>query len=230
MFSPFVNMGALTLKPHAFGHRPWERTGLDLDTPAGPLRAGLVGTQVVHLGGSGWIRDVVRFSYDGFRRQRLVQPTHLGRATTWGHALAVWATRVATGRPHLVWGPDHGGAHLAHLVRRLAHPGGPPYGYVLGLNRVGSILQGSFGLTAVAHALVGLPLQLEAETAGLVPPWGAPPPGGLTQVLAGLPGVGRPHRSTAPTGLWTPLGGAHRLVRAVYQVSPVVTLVADAAD
>jgi NADH dehydrogenase (ubiquinone) Fe-S protein 1 len=77
-------MGALTSKPYAFSARPWElRTvySLDfLDGIASKIRIDLRGVDVMRILpvvfdqiSEEWITDKIRFSYDAFRRQRLMQ-------------------------------------------------------------------------------------------------------------------------------------------------------------
>jgi len=96
MFSSFkLTMGALTSKPYAFSTRPWEIESALIVDPQEPLgtpirvdsRNGVPfrilpantpdksALSLFHKEGSTeWIADRSRFLYDGFRRQRLVQP------------------------------------------------------------------------------------------------------------------------------------------------------------
>jgi len=78
-----LNCGALTSKPYAFTSRPWELRSLEsidfLDSFASKIRVDIRGLQVMRilprvLSEGEWISDKIRFSYDSFRRQRLMRP------------------------------------------------------------------------------------------------------------------------------------------------------------
>lgn len=85
MMSFFKKIGALTSKPYAFTARPWELKSTftyDLfDSVGSNIRVDTRGASVLrvvpHVNESlneNWISDKVRFSYDGLRRQRLINP------------------------------------------------------------------------------------------------------------------------------------------------------------
>jgi NADH dehydrogenase (ubiquinone) Fe-S protein 1 len=78
-------VGALTSKPFAFTSRPWELKSYNsidiLDSLHSNIRIDIRGTKIMRilprtnsLINEDWITDKIRFSYDGFRRQRLYDP------------------------------------------------------------------------------------------------------------------------------------------------------------
>lgn len=78
-------VGALTSKPFAFTSRPWELKSYNsidvLDPLHSNIRIDIRGTKIMRilprtnlLINDDWITDKIRFSYDGFRRQRLYDP------------------------------------------------------------------------------------------------------------------------------------------------------------
>lgn len=78
-------VGALTSKPFAFTSRPWELKSYNsidvLDSLNSNIRIDVRGTKIMRilprsnlLVNDDWITDKIRFSYDGFRRQRLYEP------------------------------------------------------------------------------------------------------------------------------------------------------------
>jgi NADH dehydrogenase (ubiquinone) Fe-S protein 1 len=78
-------VGALTSKPFAFTSRPWELKSYNsidvLDSLHSNIRIDVRGTKIMRilprsnsLINEDWITDKIRFSYDGFRRQRLYDP------------------------------------------------------------------------------------------------------------------------------------------------------------
>ena len=122
-FSLFSS-GALTAKPYAFLARPWElqsRSLLDpLDSLGTPIRLDLRGFVPMRLlprldpGNplGEWISDRTRFSYDGFRRQRLATPLFRPVLSllplvpiSWQCSLDALATILRAGPPTLVAGP-----------------------------------------------------------------------------------------------------------------------------
>ena len=78
-------IGALTSKPYAFTARSWELERVDFydfyDSFLSPISLDLRGLSVMRVlprinedVSEEWISDKIRFSYDGFRRQRLLVP------------------------------------------------------------------------------------------------------------------------------------------------------------
>ena len=78
-------IGALTSKPYAFSARSWELENLDFvdfyDSLLSNISIDLRGLSVMRVLprineqlNEEWISDKIRFSYDGFRRQRLLSP------------------------------------------------------------------------------------------------------------------------------------------------------------
>lgn len=78
-------VGALTSKPFAFTSRPWELKSYNsidvLDALHSNIRIDVRGTKIMRILprvnsaiNEDWITDKIRFSYDGFRRQRLYDP------------------------------------------------------------------------------------------------------------------------------------------------------------
>jgi NADH-quinone oxidoreductase subunit G len=78
-------IGALTSKPYAFSARSWELESLDFldfyDSMLSTIRIDVRGLSIMRVLprineslNEEWISDKIRFSYDGFRRQRLLNP------------------------------------------------------------------------------------------------------------------------------------------------------------
>lgn len=78
-------MGALTSKPYAFSARSWELESLDFidfyDSTLSTIRIDVRGLSIMRVLprineklNEEWISDKIRFSYDSFRRQRLMNP------------------------------------------------------------------------------------------------------------------------------------------------------------
>lgn len=78
-------VGALTSKPYAFSARPWELTSIEsidiFDSLCSNIRIDIKGNTIMRilpklndLINEEWITDKIRFSYDGFRRERLTFP------------------------------------------------------------------------------------------------------------------------------------------------------------
>lgn len=119
-----------------------------------------------------WIKDRVRFFYDGLRRQRLVHPTRSGNLWEWTPAVTYLLSLLSRG-----WLPrvDPGGIHFFWFLRgssffvdtRL-----PGLALAMDCNYRGVYL-GGFGLQAVEQTFLGLPTwtTYEEETI-LVPPTG----------------------------------------------------------
>lgn len=81
----FKSIGALTSKPYAFVARPWELRSIEsldlFDAVGCPIRIDYRGQDVVRILPSvdskfydDWITDRIRFSYDAFKRQRILAP------------------------------------------------------------------------------------------------------------------------------------------------------------
>lgn len=107
-------VGALTSKPYAFRARSWELEGvLSVDIFDGfgsSTRLDVRGARIMRIIprvhdslNEEWITDRVRFSYDGFSRQRLVQPMLRKQGalvpTSWVEAFSVFAKESATRFP-----------------------------------------------------------------------------------------------------------------------------------
>jgi NADH-quinone oxidoreductase chain G len=78
-------VGALTSKPYAFTSRPWELTSFEsidiFDSLCSNIRIDIKGNTIMRILpklneniNEEWITDKVRFSYDGFRKERLTFP------------------------------------------------------------------------------------------------------------------------------------------------------------
>lgn len=226
-FSVFL-IGALTLKPSAYQVRPWELTRVTVFNyfeGAGSLVLHTRGGKLFKVTQpAGWIKDRIRFFYDGVRRQRLVHPTHLGGHLEWTPALVSLLGYLPRG-----WSPrvDPGGAHFFWFLRgssffvdtRL-----PRVPLAVDCNYRGIYL-GGFGLHAVQTAPLGLPTwtTYEEETV-LTPPTGGVSLfvwGGLLSQLFYSP----LRTSFGWTTLVTPGEGTPRVgQRALFQVSPLQRL------
>jgi len=79
------NLGALTSKPYAFTARPWELESIEtvdfFDSLGSNIRVDTRGKDIMRILprinediNEEWISDKIRFSYDGFKRQRLDVP------------------------------------------------------------------------------------------------------------------------------------------------------------
>ena len=163
-------MGALTFKPHSFQTRPWELTSLEVPDyydDEQPLIFHYRGSLLVQITSTGWLRDRVRFSYDGFRRQRLLSPTLYQQKISWSAAVINWYNFVYQRninlvsdpiQPHLWW--------LTYLLGRLARlvsPSSSAFVYSIDVNRTCQIYQGSYGLAAASQASLVLPLSTPYE-------------------------------------------------------------------
>ena len=225
-------VGALTLKPSAYTFRPWEVSTVgvaDLFDYTPGLTFGVRGPRVVRVGApTGWVRDRVRFCYDGFRRQRLVRVYHRATQLGWAHGVARWW--ACLGGSTLVVAAAPGAPGWFHLLAaRVGRPGGPPVGCVYDANRVGRVFHGPFGLTASTVATLVVPVGLDYEAAGVVPtPVGAPTGVAPALVQAVAP-AGPGWAWSGPAGLGAPTRGG-RTTRSVFQVSPLQRLLGDAAD
>lgn len=220
-------MGALTFKPSAHGFRPWEVFQMPapdyFDYQSG-LTLVVRGARVVKVVGTGWLRDRVRFCYDGFRRQRLIQPYAKSGRLGWSDGVGRWWTYLAYSRINLVAGPDYPG-WVAAAVRRVAHFGGAPVCYVYDLGRTGTLFHGPFGLPG-ASALA-LPAQLNYEEGLFVAaPMGVP--SAVAFIAAALQVVGPPKQGayfgSLPLVTVLQAQAGRRVSRSVLQVSPVQRL------
>ena len=93
-------MGALTLKPSAYQARPWELSRLEVFNHyegTGTLVFHLRGSRVIRVSQPGWMRDRIRFLYDGLKRQRLTQVYHRGHPVGWSTGLTYWLTLLGGG-------------------------------------------------------------------------------------------------------------------------------------
>ena len=231
-------VGALTLKPSAYTFRPWEVSPVvvaDLfDHTGGGLTFGVRAARVVRVvRPTGWLRDRVRFCYDGFRRQRLTRVYHRSHSVGWAAGLALWWSYLGWSRPVVATGPATPG-WFALGMARAARVGGVPWGCVYDANRVGRLFHGPFGLTASVVATLVVPVCVDYEEAGVIPaPVGVSTGYHLVRAAfqAVLP-VNKPARNAGSPprvgGLW----GATRVrtARSVFQVSPLQRLLEDATD
>jgi len=215
-------MGALTLKPSAYQSRPWELTRVEFFNHyegTGTLTFHLRGTRVVRVSQPGWMRDRIRFLYDGLKRQRLTRPHHRGTPVGWSAGVTLWVT-LAARREHS-FRVDPEGIHFYWLLRGynlLRDPRGGPLGVTLDTPVGGEIYHGGFGLKPVESVELALPGWLTPEEEGLL---GGPTGGvslflfaaGVTQLWCTPPGgyttVESPPRQTktAKPPRWAPRGG-----------------------
>lgn len=95
-------VGALTSKPYAFNARPWDLTHIEsidcFDAVGTNTRVDIKGREILRVlprlnedVNEEWMADKARFSYDGFKRQRLdtplVKKDGVFAKATWGEAL-----------------------------------------------------------------------------------------------------------------------------------------------
>ena len=155
-------MGALTFKPHSFQVRPWELTKQEVPDYYDDQQNLIFhyrGSNLIQITSNFWLRDRVRFSYDGFRRQRLIYPTTNGNRISWASAMASWYNLVYSRdvnlmsdpvQPHLWW--------LVRLLGRFACLSIKGLAYSVDVNRVCQLYQGSYGLFTTNCATLVLPL------------------------------------------------------------------------
>lgn len=218
-------MGALTLKPSAYQARPWELNRLETFNHlegTGNLVLHLRGPRVVRVTQPGWMKDRVRFLYDGLRRQRLTQPHRAGQPLPWPTALVHLVDLLHGG--DLKFRVDPEGVHFFWLLRgyNFFRDGRGPIRVIpVDANHRGSLYVGGFGLKAVESTSLVLPGCLTWEEEGLL----TPPAGGVPFFLGGalLPQVfGAPSRGYRWKVLAHPDDGYPREgQRALFQVSPL---------
>lgn len=165
-------MGALTFKNSAFESRPWELTKVEVpDYIDGGenLVFHLRGSSLLKITSRGWLRDRVRFSYDGYRRQRLTQPILFGRYCSWPEALTFWwsevynqkiSLKIDFGQPYSFW--------LQLVLNRLSFSGGVKV-YSVDSNVYSSIYQGGYGLESCKFSQLVLPVQIPYEELNVLP-------------------------------------------------------------
>lgn len=206
-------MGALTFKNSAFNHRPWELTRVEVPNffdDGERLNFHLRGLTLVKITSRGWLRDRIRFAYDGFRRQRLLHPLVGGLAQPWSAALVRWWALIYNRPVHLVVDPTHVYSFwLRLLLQRLSFPTSAGRAYAVDQNVAAPIYQGSHGLEAARLAQLVLPIQLpyeELEVLSFKVPgfqdfahgWGqlfSPPRRYRTSPFGPQPLVGKPQRT-----------------------------------
>jgi len=222
-------MGALTLKPSAYKTRPWELTRVSVFNYFFPEENNSL---VLHLRGGklfkvtqsgGWIRDRIRFFYDGIRRQRLIGPTRWGASLGWGTAVLTLTEKIFQG-----WLPrvDPGGLYFFWFLKgtsffvdqRL-----PLVSLAVDANYRGVYL-GSFGLTSVESSSLGLPTWLMYEEENIL----TPPTGGFSFLGWGTLVV-QIFKKTLLSYRWVELPTPAELTsrveqRALFQVSPLQRL------
>lgn len=217
-------MGALTLKPSAYVSRPWETTEVTRNLHGETLVYHVRGTRVVKVTGPGWLTDRTRFSYDGFRRQRLVTPLVGGVTATWAAALAGWWTLMGT-RPNWVFQTDGSTSAdfgwLFKLYTRLGDRRGRParVGRDVSL-AVCHVYHGAYGLPGVTLAGVAFPGELPHE--GVLPGPTRAAAFDLTVAGVNLFAPSRGYSLTPPGELSRPAGPA----RALFRVSPLQRVLA----
>lgn len=166
-----IDLGALTFKPQTFNSRPWEVHQVEVPDflHEGSLVAHLRGQELVKLSSTRWLRDRVRFSYDGYRRQRLVRPLIKGRTTSLGEALQRWFRLSYLRRVQLYLDPCQPYAGwITNLYRRWSWL--TPDGQVHSIdhNRRSRCYLGGYGLEACQTSTVSLPLKIPYEEFGLL--------------------------------------------------------------
>jgi hypothetical protein len=165
-------VGALTLKPSAYVSRPWETTEVSVFNHLdgrGFLFFHLRGGRVLKVTSPGWLTDRARFSYDGYRRQRLVTPLVSGRPTSWPAGLARWWDYLAGGhRFEFDVDPSTGGYFfwLFRVYSAVADRRGRSVGVSFDGATPAEVYHGAFGLTGVSAAEVALPACLPHEEEG----------------------------------------------------------------
>lgn len=177
-----IYVGALTFKPLAFQFRPWELTTTTVFNYVegfGTLLFHRRGNQVQKITSPHWLQDQTRFSYDGFRRQRLTTPLVGGQPCGWPTAVAVWLTviqraggftfRVDPVSQVCFW-------WWFRLYQVGGHPGGQPTAVAVDIAiSTPGVYHGAFGLSGVTAHFVALPLGLPYEEQGyLSSPIGVP--------------------------------------------------------
>lgn len=131
----------------------------------------LRGVNLVRITGRGWLRDRVRFSHDGFRRQRLIQPFLDGSPSSWPAALTRWWGLVYNRPLRLEF--DFAQVYagwLRLLLTRLSFPIRSAPVYSVDRNLCCRIYQGSHGLEAARMAEVVLPIGSPYEEFGALTP------------------------------------------------------------
>ena len=230
-------MGALTLKPSAYVFRPWEvviKKVPDLFdfSPLG-ISFGVRGSRIVRVNKSDWLRDRIRFSYDGFRRQRLVNWYYNSVPIGLAQALVVWWTAFTASQTQVYTAPDAsvGTGLLQVAFKKINYNHGLPVTCVYNLNRIGTCFYGPFGLGATSYGLA-VPVSLDYEELKVVAS-----PAGVTGLQPAVSAVfqavylGATKYITARfAGLYPKINQKYRTTRSVLQVSPLQRLLADAAD
>lgn len=220
-------MGALTFKPLAFRFRPWEVTPTEVFNHVegtGRVVFHLRGGKVLKITSPGWLRDRTRFSYDGFRRQRLVTPLVGTTPVGWPTGVAAWLSLLVEAPRVLLRVDPIGGVHLFWLLRvyhTFSDGRGQPLRVGVDVNTKVEVYHGAFGLPGVTTAVVALPGCLPYEADGVVtPPVGSTHPWGLpTLVTQLLSREVRPYRWGCPA---TPGDNTPRVeTHALFQVSPL---------
>jgi len=114
-------VGALTSKPYAFQGRPWELKGTEsidvMDGLGSNIRIETKGHEVMRILprsneqiNEEWISDTGRFSYDGLRRQRLIEPLYRPNLSTpfskisWRESLKLLSQETKKSLPTFVVG------------------------------------------------------------------------------------------------------------------------------
>lgn len=222
-------MGALTLKPGAYEIRPWETfrtTVINYLDGVGTLVFHLRGGRLFRVTQPGWLRDRVRFLYDGIRRQRLIFPTAGSIPVGWAYGVTYlgdllargWSTRVDPGATHVWW-----------FLRGCTffQDGRLSRGVLIwDTNAVGHLYVGAWGLPGTVSAHLSLPTWSTYEEEGIL----SPPPTG--PVGSSSWGVLLGQLWSSQKGALTPSGGWSTALeitpqenqRALFQVSPLQNL------
>lgn len=207
------------MKPSAYVSRPWETTEVTVPVDGVSLVYHVRGTRVVKVTGPGWLTDRTRFSYDGFRRQRLVTPLVEGVPVGWPVAVTAWWTLLG-GRPRWSFQVDSstGGdfGWLFKLYTRVGDRRGRIARVVRDTSLGGAhVYHGAYGLPGVTHARVALPGGLPHEGVLPGPVRGAAPE--LVTAGVNLFAPARGYTLVTPGDL-ARVGGP---ARALFRVSPL---------
>lgn len=155
-------MGALTFKPQAYQSRPWELVQLevpDFIDDQQNLTFFFRGQSLVKISSRDWLRDRIRFSYDGFRRQRLTYPMYENQFINWPTAITVWFDLVYQRQLNLVVDQVQPYSfYLVLLLQRLSFISSRAcQTYAVDVNIQAQIYHGSYGLRSCQLAQLVIP-------------------------------------------------------------------------
>lgn len=223
-------MGALTLKPSAYQARPWELTRIEVFNHydgVGTLVFHLRGSRVIRVGQSGWMRDRIRFLYDGLKRQRLTRPYYLGYPVGWSTGVTHWLSLLPGGYYSFLVDPEV--VHFFWLLRGYNFFGdgrGTPVGVAVDTPVGGSFFHGGFGLKTVESSVLSLPGCFTHEEEGLLEsPRGSVSYFLLLGVIFQLFRKDHPYRWSA--GVTPGVDHPRQPNRSLFQVSPLQRLLTE---